>query len=144
MFLGKRFFVIYNLSPHFSYANFSISQTEKESLMAKAAKVSTVKVTNTTKTPCAAKGACDKMIDFKFYAPLAKKVELGGCFNGWKADKNPLKKDATGNWKVSLKLKPGRYQYRYLVDGVWQNAQEPVECVPNAFGSWNCVVEVAK
>jgi len=87
---------------------------------------------------------CEKTLDFKFYAPQAKKVELGGDFNGWKASKTPLKKDATGNWKVSLKLKAGRYQYRYLVDGVWQNAQEPVECVPNSFGSWNCVAEVSK
>ena len=105
------------------------------------------KVTKTSKGAtkcCAGTGACDKTLDFKYYAPQAKTVELGGDFNNWKADKNPLKKDATGNWTTSLKLKAGRYQYRYLVDGVWQNAQEPVECVPNAFGSWNCVVEVAK
>ena len=112
--------------------------------MAKVTKVSTSKVLSATKAPSTAKVASDKVVDFKFYAPQAKKVELGGCFNGWKSDKNPLKKDASGNWKTSLKLKAGRYQYRYLVDGVWQNAQEPVECVPNAFGSWNCVVEVAK
>ena len=87
---------------------------------------------------------CEKTADFKFYAPQAKKVEIGGDFNNWKANKTPLTKDATGNWKASLKLKNGRYQYRYLVDGIWQNAQEPVECVPNAFGSWNCVIEVAK
>lgn len=87
---------------------------------------------------------CEKTLNFKFYAPQAKKVELGGDFNNWKANKTPLTKDTTGNWSVSLKLKSGRYQYRYLVDGVWQNAQEPVECVPNAFGSWNCVVEIAK
>lgn len=93
---------------------------------------------------CTSTGTCDKTTEFKFYAPQAKKVELGGCFNNWKSDKNPLKKDATGNWKTSLKLKPGRYQYRFLVDGTWQNAQEPVECVPNGLGSWNCVVEVAK
>ena len=45
--------------------------------------------------------SCDKTIDFKFYAPLAKKVCLGGTFNNWKAEKHPLKKDATGNWKAS-------------------------------------------
>ena len=93
---------------------------------------------------CTKTSTCEKTVDFKFYAPQAKKVELGGDFNSWKANKTPLKKDAAGNWKTSLTLKAGRYQYRYLVDGIWQNAQEPVECVPNAFGSWNCVVEVAK
>ena len=93
---------------------------------------------------CAGTSTCEKTSDFKFYAPQAKTVELGGDFNSWKSTKNPLKKDASGNWSTSLKLKAGRYQYRYLVDGIWQNAQEPVECVPNAFGSWNCVIEVAK
>ena len=100
--------------------------------------------TNASAALCAGKSSGEKIVDFKFYAPQAKKVELGGCFNNWKANKNPLKKDAAGNWKTSLKLKAGRYQYRYLVDGTWQNAQEPGECVPNAFGSWNCVIEVAK
>ena len=111
--------------------------------MAKAAKCSTAKKCSAT-TASTAAATCEKTADFKFYAPQAKKVELGGCFNNWKADKNPLKKEASGNWKTSLKLKAGRYQYRYLVDGVWQNAQEPVECFPNGFGSWNCVIEVAK
>jgi 1,4-alpha-glucan branching enzyme len=95
-------------------------------------------------TSSSSTSTCEKTINFKFYAPQAKKVEVGGDFNNWKANKTPLTKDATGNWKASLKLKNGRYQYRYLVDGVWQNAQEPVECVPNAFGSWNCIIEVAK
>jgi 1,4-alpha-glucan branching enzyme len=108
-------------------------QTEKEFIMAKM----------TTKC-CPTSSTCEKTTDFKFYAPKAKKVELGGDFNNWKANKTPLTKDAAGNWKTSLKLKSGRYQYRYLVDGIWQNAQEPVECVPNTFGSWNCVIEVAK
>jgi 1,4-alpha-glucan branching enzyme len=133
MFLGKLFFLIYNHRAEIFSRVFFTTNTKKEFLMAKLA----------TKS-CTTKGTCEKTVDFKFYAPQAKKVELGGCFNNWKSSKNPLKKDATGNWKTSLELKAGRYQYRYLVDGVWQNAQEPVECVPNAFGSWNCVVEVTK
>jgi len=91
---------------------------------------------------CTSTSTCEKTVDFKFFAPKAKKVSLGGTFNGWKADKTPLKKDTKGNWKASVTLSQVRYEYRYLVDGVWQNAQEPVECVPNAFGSWNCVVEI--
>jgi 1,4-alpha-glucan branching enzyme len=132
MFLGKLFFLIYNQTLQFFRALIT-RQTKKESIMAK----TMTKCCPTTKT-------CEKTTDFKFYAPQAKKVDLGGDFNNWKANKTPLTKDASGNWKTSLKLKSGRYQYRYLVDGVWQNAQEPVECVPNAFGSWNCVVEVTK
>ena len=80
--------------------------------------------------------------EFEYYAPEAKKVFVAGSFNGWKQDDFPLKKDASGKWKVSLSFSPGRHEYRYLVDGVWQNDQRPGECVPNAFGSWNCILEV--
>jgi 1,4-alpha-glucan branching enzyme len=83
-----------------------------------------------------------KKVEFEYYAPQASKVKLAGTFNGWNAEDTPLKKDHTGTWKLSLNLPPGRYEYRYLVDGSWQNDQRPSECVPNAFGSWNCVVEV--
>jgi len=139
MFLGKLFFLIYNFAAAIFFHTWIIQQTKKEFIMAKVVKTAKV----ATKC-CASTGTCEKTLDFKFYAPQAKTVELGGDFNNWKSNKTPLKKDASGNWKTSLSLKAGRYQYRYLVDGVWQNAQEPVECVPNAFGSWNCVVEVAK
>ena len=79
---------------------------------------------------------------FEFYAPQAKKVEIAGNFNSWNSSETPLKKDKDGKWKASLELPPGRYEYRYRVDGDWQNDQRPVECIPNAFGSWNCVLEV--
>lgn len=82
-------------------------------------------------------------VDFEYYAPQSKKVQLAGSFNGWKPAETPLKKERDGKWKLSLNLPPGRYEYRYFVDGDWQNDQRPVECVPNAFGSWNCVVEVS-
>lgn len=83
-----------------------------------------------------------KNVLFEFFAPLAEKVELGGTFNDWEPSKTPLKSDGKGRWKITLSLKPGRYEYRYSVDGHWQNDQRPVECVPNAFGTWNCVVTV--
>jgi 1,4-alpha-glucan branching enzyme len=83
-----------------------------------------------------------KKVEFEYYAPLARNVHLVGSFNAWDLEACPLKKDQTGKWKAELSLSPGRYEYRYLVDGVWENDQRPVECMPNAYGSWNCVVTV--
>ncbi|MBI4115753.1 MAG: isoamylase early set domain-containing protein [Candidatus Omnitrophica bacterium] len=83
-----------------------------------------------------------KDVEFEFYSPLALMVHLAGTFNNWDVQACPLKKDKEGKWKTTLSLSTGRYEYRYLVDGVWENDQRPVECVPNAFGSWNCVVTV--
>lgn len=85
-----------------------------------------------------------KKIIFEYYAPLAKEVHLAGTFNEWDLKSYPLKKDKGGNWKRELGLPLGRYEYRYLVDGTWENDQRPVECIPNTFGSWNCVVTVTR
>lgn len=88
------------------------------------------------------KGKLSKKVVFEYYAPQAQKVELGGTFNDWNPSRNPLKKEKNGKWKAELELPAGRFEYRYRVDEDWQNDQRPVECVPNAFGTWNCVLEI--
>ena len=88
------------------------------------------------------KNKLEKDVSFEFYAPQAEEVQLAGDFNSWNASKCFLKKGPDGKWRATLKLKPGAYEYRYQVDGNWANDQRPVKCVPNAFGTWNCVVEV--
>ena len=84
-----------------------------------------------------------KKVIFEYYAPHARMVHLAGTFNQWNIQTCPLKKNPSGKWKAILSLVPGRYEYRYLVDGVWENDQRPMECVPNVFGSWNCVITVS-
>lgn len=86
----------------------------------------------------------ERKVVFEFYAPQAEKVELAGSFNNWQPQQTPLKKDRSGKWKAELYLPAGRHEYRFLVDGTWQNDQKPVECIPNPFGSWNCVLKIAK
>ena len=88
------------------------------------------------------KSQLERKVVFEFYAPLSSKVELAGDFNSWKPSDTPLKKDAQGKWKTEILLKPGRYEYRFWVDGTWQNDQCPGEMVPNPFGTWNCVIKI--
>ncbi len=88
------------------------------------------------------KNNLERSINFEYYAPQAKNVFVAGDFNRWDTTKCRLNRSADGWWRTQLQLKAGRYEYRYLVDGDWENDQRPVECVPNAFGAWNCVVEV--
>jgi len=80
-----------------------------------------------------------RKVPFEFPAPEAQKVYLAGDFNYWDSSSNPMKKDKKGIWKISLSLKPGRYEYRFLVDGNWENDPSCCDCVPNEFGSQNCV-----
>jgi 1,4-alpha-glucan branching enzyme len=83
-----------------------------------------------------------KPIEFKFYAPAAKRVSLAGSFNNWNTKALSAKKDSKGNWAAKVNLKPGRYEYKFFVDGSWLNDPRCTACASNAFGSQNCVIEV--
>jgi 1,4-alpha-glucan branching enzyme len=80
--------------------------------------------------------------EFSLVAPQAGSVFLSGDFNQWNTSSHPLKKGRDGHWKISLPLSPGRYQYRFLVDGEWQNDPSSPECVANPFGTSNCLKNV--
>lgn len=80
--------------------------------------------------------------ELKLYAPKAKKVSLAGSFNKWDINKLCAKNDSKGNWIVKVDLKPGKYEYKFFVDGAWVNDPRCASCIPNAFGTHNCVMEV--
>jgi 1,4-alpha-glucan branching enzyme len=65
-----------------------------------------------------------------------------GTFNNWDTKSLSAKKDSKGNWSVKLNLKPGKYEYKFFVDGSWLNDPRCSTLVPNSFGSQNCIMEV--
>jgi len=75
-------------------------------------------------------------------APQAENVFVVGNFNNWRAGDLRLRQDETGIWRVQLWLLPGRYEYRFIVDGEWQDDTHAPIRVPNEFGSNNCVLEI--
>ena len=75
--------------------------------------------------------------------PRAQSVQIAGDFNGWQPSKLPMEKvGESGVWQASAKLPPGRYRYRLVVDGQWQ--QDPYNDTTelNPFGGYNSIVEV--
>ena len=59
----------------------------------------------------------------RFFLPghkEAKRVFLSGSFNAWSTERTPMLVCDSG-WMVSLKLKPGKYSYKYIIDGTWAN-----------------------
>ncbi|OGP71108.1 MAG: hypothetical protein A2W09_08230 [Deltaproteobacteria bacterium RBG_16_50_11] len=78
-------------------------------------------------------------VQFEFSAPEAREVFIAGEFNHWDVRATPLKKEKSGIWKITLPMTPGRYEYRFLTDGKWENDPSCSGCVPNKFGSLNCV-----
>jgi 1,4-alpha-glucan branching enzyme len=83
-----------------------------------------------------------KKVEFKLYAPKAKKVSLVGSFNNWDTKALAAKKDSKGNWMAKASLKPGRHEYKFFVDGAWLNDPNCSTLVHNSFGSQNCITEV--
>ncbi len=74
--------------------------------------------------------------------PGARKVSVAGSFNEWDPDRTPMSRDLDGTWRATLSLKPGRYEYRFVVDGQWVSDHNARESVPNEFGSTNSVLVV--
>lgn len=83
-----------------------------------------------------------KPAEFKLYAPQAKRVSLSGSFNNWDTRRLAAKKDSKGTWRASMSLKPGRYEYKFFVDGSWITDPNCTHLVSNSFGSQNCIVEI--
>jgi hypothetical protein len=81
-------------------------------------------------------------VAFTLIAPDAKHVYLAGSFNNWDAHCTPLSRGINGEWSGYLPLKPGHYEYRFVVDGVWKDDPDASASVPNPFGSTNSVLFV--
>lgn len=88
------------------------------------------------------KKTANEKVKFEFAASEAQEVFLAGDFNDWDTSMYPMKRDKKGVWKTTLPLAPGRYEYRFLVDGQWENDPSCSCCVPNQFGSMNCLKTV--
>lgn len=83
-----------------------------------------------------------KPTEFKLYAPQAKRVSLAGNFNKWDTKALSAKKDSRGSWTVKVNLRPGKYEYKFFVDGNWINDPSCAACIVNTFGTQNCVREI--
>lgn len=80
--------------------------------------------------------------EFKVYAPNASEVILCGDFNNWDTSQYKMRKFKGDIWKKSMKLKSGRYEYRFLVDGNWWTDPENGERCQNSYGTENSVITV--
>src|ERR1043166_6833931 len=83
-------------------------------------------------------------VQFTIKAPAASKEFLAGEFNNWSETATPMRKQPNGEWIVALQLKPGRYQYKFLVDGKWMTDPDNSERTDDGFGGFNSVVPVGK
>src|SRR5204863_5159150 len=94
-------------------------------------------------TPSQNKHSTSNPTHFAFQAPTIRQVSLAGDFNNWDTKAAPMHKGPDGIWRLSVPLAPGRYEYRFYADGVWQDDPTAQQRTANALGTENCVSTVA-
>nr|MBF0223032.1 isoamylase early set domain-containing protein [Desulfobulbaceae bacterium] len=80
--------------------------------------------------------------EFSLFAPDASEVFLIGDLTNWNTTEFKMRKFKDGNWKKMVTLKPGRYEYLFLVDGEWWTDPENPDSTGNPFGSKNSVITI--
>ena len=83
-----------------------------------------------------------RRIHFEFNSSSAESVVIAGTFNDWRSGASPMVSLGAGRWVKDLMLKPGHYEYRLVVDGVWMPDPQASETAPNPFGEMNSVLKV--
>ncbi len=81
-------------------------------------------------------------VTFNFQNPAAGRVAIAGTFNDWHPSATPMVPLGHGNWAKTLELKPGTYEYLFVVDGHWVADPGSAVTVSNPFGGINCCVTV--
>ena len=82
-------------------------------------------------------------VRFECKSEHASTVFLAGSFNDWNESTTQMNRDENGIWTASLDLLPGRYEYKFIIDGQWSCSPELLpdpsraSCVPNTLGTMN-------
>lgn len=88
-------------------------------------------------------GPAGREVTFKIDAPAAKDVFLAGDFNRWEINADgAFSLRANGSWEKSVALPPGRYRYKFWIDGEWVVDSQNPEQEPNVFGTLDSVLNI--
>ena len=87
-------------------------------------------------------GKSIREIVFQLQEPSAGEVLLAGCFTNWDEAPISMRRNGAGQWQTKVLLPPGRYHYKFLVDGNWQDDPHAKERTPNPFGTCDSVLEI--
>lgn len=79
-----------------------------------------------------------------FVSPAAKEVYVVGDFNNWAMDQaHKLTSKNDGRWEKKLDLKPGKYRYKFVVDGQWVTDPQNTQTESNPFGGVDSVLTIS-
>lgn len=85
-----------------------------------------------------------EIVIFRSRQASASEVQLAGDFNDWMPHTTPMRTLGNGEFEARLRITPGRYRYRLVVDGRWCHDQHNPLAEANEYGETNSVVEVRR
>lgn len=86
--------------------------------------------------------AAAREIVLNFQDVECRRLQIAGDFNGWVPDSGVETRRLDGIWQKVLRVPEGAYEYRVIIDGIWQpDPTNPFE-VPNHLGGNNSLLRV--
>ena len=90
-----------------------------------------------------AKSRKSRNVEFQLVAETGSTVLLAGTFNNWDPQANPMTDNSdSGRHTATLRLPPGRHEYKFVVNGEWRVDPNCPDWVLNDQGSLNSVITV--
>ena len=89
------------------------------------------------------KKASTEGITFLYEDSNASSVSVAGEFNEWNTETDPMKKNTEGIWELTLKLDPGKYMYKFVINGTdWRADPSNTDEADDGLGGKNSLLIV--
>ncbi|MFH1847612.1 MAG: AAA family ATPase [Candidatus Omnitrophota bacterium] len=83
------------------------------------------------------------LVRFALNSPDARYVYVVGDFNNWILDDSSrLERSKSAAWQKNITLKPGKYRYKFVVDGRWIHDPDNPHREDNIFGNYDSVLNL--
>ena len=77
---------------------------------------------------------------FKYHNLKAKEVNVAMDFDDWNI--RPMTRRKEGNWYATIEVSPGKYAYKFIVDGEWAKDHKNLKSQPDGYGGESSVLEI--
>lgn len=85
--------------------------------------------------------AARKWVKFEYPGSPDQQVSIAGTFSDWKPKKVTYG-NRSGSHVIRLFLAPGKYEYKFVVDGAWVTDPKNPDTIPNDQGTLNSIINV--
>ena len=84
-------------------------------------------------------------IVLRYYDPIAQDVQIAGDFSNWEPVEDIMvQQNENKIWKGTVQLEPGKYQYKFIVDGEWKIDPSNPEVTTSDMGVCNSLLIVSE